>query len=181
MNRRSVGKGSARLIAFSAVLGGLALLLLYVSCAVPAGLWGLTAAAGLCPLAVVASIGVRGGLLCWGGVSILALLFLPDKFCALLFVLLFGIYPVVKSVAERRKNRVTGWLLKLALFNASLTVLFVTMGAIMAASLPQIVGQSSWLLYLAGNAVFVIYDFGLTKLIGFYLSRVDRAVRKGGR
>ena len=33
-------------------------------------------------------------------------------------------------------------------------------------------------LYLAGNAVFLLYDFGFSKLICFYRERVDRVLRK---
>lgn len=173
--------GGARQIALPAVLGALALLMLYGACLLPTGLWGWTAVAGLGPLAAVASLGVRTGLLCWGGVSLLALLLLPDKFCALLFTLLFGLYPVVKSLAERVVLPAARYLLKLLFFNAAFTALLLTMGALMTATLPSVLAGRLWLLYLAGNVVFLIYDFGLTKLICFYLARVDRAVRKGGR
>lgn len=181
MSRRKARQGSARQVAFPAVLGALSLLMLYAACLFPTGLWGWTAVAGLGPLAAVASLGIRSGLLCWGGVSILALLLLPDKFCALLFALLFGIYPVVKSLAERMKAKIGGWILKLAAFNAALTVLYFAMGALLTASLPALLGRHLWLLYVLGNAVFVVYDIGLTKLIGAYLVRVDRAVRRNGR
>ena len=83
-------KGGAFQIALPAVLGAFALVILYVACGMPTGLWGWTAVAGLAPLAAVASLGVRSGFLCWGGVSILAFLLLPDKFCAMLFAALFG-------------------------------------------------------------------------------------------
>lgn len=177
---KRAGSGAFR-IALPAVLGALALLMLYAACVLPTGLWGWTAVAGLGPLAAVASLGVRAGLLCWGGVSLLALLLLPDKFCALLFVLLFGLYPAVKALAERVKPVVGRYAVKLLFFNAAFTVLLLTMGALMTASLPAVLTGRVWLLYLAGNAVFVLYDFGLTKLVRFYLARVDRAVRGGGR
>ena len=182
MERRDHGRGAgARRIALPALLGALALLMLYAACFLPTGLWGWTAVAGLGPLAAVASLGVKSGLLCWGGVSILAVLLLPDKFCALLFTLMFGIYPVVKSLAERLKQPVVRYGAKLLFFNASFTVLLLTMGALMTATLPSAIAQRMWVMYAAGNVIFLIYDFGLTRLIGFYLARVDRAVRRGGR
>ena len=36
-----------------------------------------------------------------------------------------------------------------------------------------------WMIYLAGNAVFVVYDLGFSKLITFYAKRIDRVLRKG--
>ena len=179
--RRNGEKGSAFQIALPAVLGALALVMLYAACAMPTGLWGWTAIAGFGPLAAVASLGVRSGFLCWGGVSILAFLLLPDKFCAMLFAAIFGLYPMIKALAERVKVLLGKYAFKLAFFNLALTVVFVTMGTLMTASLPAIIGERLWLLYAAGNVVFLVYDYGLTKLIPFYLFRVDRAIRKGGR
>ena len=181
MRPRKGTSAGARAIALPALMGALALLMLYGACVLPTGLWGWTAVAGLGPLAAVASLGIKSGLLCWGGVSILALLLLPDKFCALLFALLFGIYPVVKSLAERLKQPAARLGTKLLFFNAVLTVLLLTMGALMTAALPAVLADRIWLMYAAGNVIFLIYDFGLTRLIGFYLARVDRAVRRGGR
>lgn len=179
--KREKGKYSAFQIALPAVLGALSLVMLYGACILPTGLWGWVAVAGLGPLAAVASLGVKSGLLCWGGVSILALLLLPDKFCALLFAVLFGLYPVIKSGAERLKATVISCGCKLLFFNLALTVLLLTMGALMTAALPQVLAGRMWLLYLMGNVVFLIYDYGLTKLVWFYLARVDRAIRRGGR
>lgn len=179
--RDSQSRGGAIQIALPAVLGALALLMLYGAYIFPTGLWGWTAVAGLGPLAAVASVGVKSGFLCWGGVSLLALLLLPDKFCAVLFMLLFGLYPMVKSFAERKKRVGFEYVVKLVFFNAVLTVLFLMMKTWMLASLPGLFTQQSWLLYVIGNIIFLIYDVGLTRLIQFYLIRVDRAVRKGGR
>ena len=35
------------------------------------------------------------------------------------------------------------------------------------------------MVYAAGNVAFVIYDLGFSKLIAFYVARVDRALRSG--
>jgi len=174
-------KASAFSVALPAVLTAFTLVVLYFACTAPTGMWGLVATAGLGPLAVVASVGVREGFLCWGGSSILAFLLLPDKFCAMLFAILFGLYPMIKSLAERFKPVWKGILTKFFFFNMAITALFFTMGALMTATLPKIFEGKLWLIYLAGNIVFFIYDFGLTKLILLYLVRVDRVVRKNGR
>ena len=34
------------------------------------------------------------------------------------------------------------------------------------------------MVYAAGNAAFVVYDIGFSKLIAFYVARVDRVLRK---
>lgn len=169
-------KNAAVMVAYPAILGALSLLLVYIGSIAPTGNWGIVAAAGLLPAAAVISVGINAGLLCWAGVSILAFLLVPDKFCVLLFGALFGLYPMVKSLAERPRKKPLEYLVKLAFFNAAFTLIYVAMAAAVAASLPALLGGSVWLLYLAGNIVFLLYDYGFSRLIAVYLSRVQRAV-----
>lgn len=171
------GRHGAR-AAFPALLGALSLAVLYGAALVPSGKAGLAAVAGLGPCAATASIGMAAGFLCWGGVSLLALLLLPDKLCALLFAAFFGLYPMVKALAERLK-KVGEWLVKLAFFDAVFLSLALFTDLLAAES-----GQPmpvSWVLAAicaAASGIFWIYDVGLTRLICLYLARVDKAVRR---
>ncbi|HJH62013.1 MAG TPA: hypothetical protein IAC84_01895 [Firmicutes bacterium] len=168
--------GSARKVAYPALLGALSLVVVYLGSITPTGSWGVVAVAGLMPCAAVISAGLPAGFLCWAGVSILAFLMVPDKFCVLLYGVLFGLYPMVKALIERLRRRPVEYLLKLVFFNAALTVLYLVMRAAVLASLPQALSVV-WALYGAGNVVFLLYDYGLSKLIGAYLARIHRAVR----
>lgn len=169
-------KGSAAKVAYPAVLGALALALIYIGSIAPTGNWGIVAVAGLLPAAAVISVGLKAGFLCWAGVSILAFLLIPEKFCVLLFGVLFGLYPMIKALIERLRKLPLEYLLKLAFFNAALTVLYLVMRTAVLQSLPEAL-SAAWLLYLAGNIVFLIYDFGFSKLIAVYIARIQRAVR----
>lgn len=163
-------------VAYPAILGALAVVLVYLACIAPTGRWGIVAAAGLLPAAAVASVGLKAGFLCWAGASILALLLAPDKFCVLLFAALFGLYPMVKSLAEGLGRKPVGYLLKLAFFNAAFTALYLTMSAAVLGSLPGALAGSLWVLYLAANLVFLAYDYGFSRLIAVYIARIQRAV-----
>ena len=169
-------RGKARKIVYPAVFGALALVLLYVGMMAPSGKWGIVAAAGLLPCAVILSVGVRAGLLCWSGVTILAFLTLPDKFIALLFGVLFGLYPIVKALIESLRKLALEYILKLAFFNLSFSVVYVVMkGAVLSALPVQI--HRIWLLYLVGNIVFFLYDYGVSKLISLYMARIHKYSR----
>ena len=170
-------KNAAVKVAYPAILGALAVILVYAASVVPTGQWGVVALAGLLPAAAVISVGMRAGFLCWAGASILSLLLAPDKFCALLFTALFGLYPMVKSLAEKPQKRLLEYAVKLVFFNAAFTGLYLTMMGALVASLPAPLGDSLWALYPAANIVFVLYDYGFSKLIAVYISRVQRAVR----
>ena len=163
-------------MAYPAILSALALILVYLASIVPTGNWGIVAAAGLLPAAAVISVSLTAGFLCWASASVLAFLLTPDKLCALLFGVLFGLYPMVKSLVERLRKKPLEYLLKLAFFNAAFTVIYLAMTAAVAASLPQALGSSVWVLYGLANAVFILYDYGFSKLIGLYVARVQRAI-----
>lgn len=169
-------KNAAVKVAYPAILGALAVVLVYLACVAPTGRWGVVAAAGLLPAAAVISVGLKAGFLCWAGASILSLLLAPDKFCALLFAALFGLYPMVKSVAEKPRKRLLEYAVKLVFFNVVFTALYLTMMGAMLATLPEVLTGSLWALYPAANLVFVLYDYGFSKLIALYISRVQRAV-----
>lgn len=172
MNRNS----KASKVAYPAVLGALSLIFVYVASVVPSGSWGFVAVAGLFPAAAVISVGMKAGALCWAGVSVLAFLLIPGKFCALLYSVLFGLYPLVKALIERIRRRVPEYILKLVFFNAAFTVIFLVMRAAVLDSLPAVLSVT-WVLYIVANIVFLLYDFGFSKLIGFYIARIGRAVR----
>lgn len=172
MRKRAAGH-----IAYPAVLGAVSLLLVYVASVAPSGSWGLVAAAGLFPAAAVISVGMGAGFLCWGGVSLLAFLLLPEKFCALLYAVLFGLYPLVKSLIERLRKRWAEYVLKLIFFNAAFTLVTQVIAGAVLDTLPGILLERLWVLYLTANVVFILYDYGFSRLIGFYVARIARAVR----
>ena len=166
----------AAAVAVSAVLGAISLIFVYIGSIVPSGNWGLVALGGLFPAAAVISVGLKAGVLCWAGVSVLSFLLLPGKFCALLYCALFGLYPIVKSLVERLGRRVAEYVLKLVFFNAAFTLIYLVMRTAVLDSLPAALG-TAWFLYLVGNIVFLLYDYGFSKLIGFYIARIARAVK----
>ncbi len=167
--------GSARKVAYPSILGALSLVLVYIGSIAPSGSWGIVAVAGLLPCAAVISVGLQAGFLCWACVSILAFLFIPDKFCALMYAVLFGLYPMVKCLIERLRRRPLEYALKLVFFNAAFTVIYLVMKTAVLASLPQAL-STVWVLYVVANVVFLLYDYGFSKLISAYLARIHRAV-----
>ena len=169
-------RGAAGKVAYPAILSALALILVYTGSIAPMGSWGIVAAAGLLPAAAVISVSLTAGFLCWASAAVLAFLLAPDKLCALLFGVLFGLYPMVKSLTERLQKKPLEYVLKLAFFNAAFTVVYLTMAAAVAASLPRALGGSVWILYGVANAVFLLYDYGFSKLIGLYIVRLQRAI-----
>ncbi len=168
---------SASRTALGGVLAALSLLLLYGAALLPSGRIGMVAVAGLVPAAGGGSGGLAAGFLCYGAAGLLGLLLLPDKGCALLYVIFFGLYPMVKSAVERLRRLPLELLLKLAFFNGALTVALFGFSTLLFPLLPEFL-HSPLPVFLAGNVGFLIYDYGFSKLITFYAARIRGAARK---
>lgn len=164
-------KERTKMLSFSAVLAALSLVVLFLSAVAPTGRLALVAVAGLLPAAAVIRFGVPAGLFCYVVTGILALLLLPDKGGAVLYLLFFGHYPVVKSLIERLGKLPLEWILKLCVFNALLCVLYFGFFALFAETAPAAVSFAPFA-FLSGNAAFVAYDVGFSRLIYSFRGRL---------
>ena len=176
MKHQRFSKSASR-TALGGVLAALSLLLLYLATLLPSGRIGMVAVAGLVPAAGVVSGGLAAGFLCYGAAGLLGLLLLPDKGCALLYAIFFGLYPMVKSAVERLRKLPLELLLKLAFFNAVLAILLFGFSSLLFPMLPEFL-HSPLPIFLVGNVVFLLYDFGFSKLITYYAARIRPATRK---
>lgn len=175
MKNQRFSKG-ARRTALGGVLAALSLLLLYLATLLPTGRIGMVAVAGLVPAAGVVSGGLAVGFFCYGAAGLLGLLLLPDKGCALLYLVMFGLYPMVKSAVERLHRLPLELLLKLVFFNGVLVVLLFGFSSLLFPFLPAVL-QDPLPLFLVGNVVFLLYDYGFSKLITYYAARIRGATR----
>jgi hypothetical protein len=169
-------KGAA-LISLDAVLTAFGLIGLYGASVAPSGMLGLTAAAGLLPAAAVVSGGISAGVFCYAATGLLALILVPDKGCAILYLSFFGLYPLFKHWVEKLKKLPLEWLCKLAAFNAVLAVYWLTFKTLLLSQLPAVF-ENLWAFCFVGNLAFVLYDLGFSKLICLYLARIHRAIFK---
>ena len=170
-------RGGAGRTALVGLLTGLSLIFLYLAFLTPAGKMGVVALAGLFPAGAVVSAGLAAGFFCYAVPGILGLLLVPSKSVTLLYLLFFGLWPMLKSLLERIPSRALEWVGKLAVCNGVLAILWFGLKALFLPFLPAALSQS-WMVFAAGNVGFVIYDIGFSKLIGFYAARVDRVLRK---
>lgn len=176
MSTGRFSKGAGR-IALTAMFTALSLVFLYGASVTPIGQLGLVAAAGVFPAVAVVSGGSQTGWLCYAATGLLAFVLLPDKGSALLYLIFFGIYPLIKYLIEKLKKLPVEWLFKLAFCNAALALFWMFLRVLLLAELPAVFSYL-WVFWLAGNAAFILYDLGFSRLIGFYLIRIHRVISK---
>ena len=167
-----------RQVAYTAMIAALSVLVLYLSSVIPTARLAVIAVAGILPAFLVVKYGIMSGFLAYFIVSVLSLIVLPNKSAVLLYIVLFGHYPMVKSLIERIGRLWFEWVLKLAFFNVIATALLLLAPGILTgfaafgASWP--VGLVIAVLYIVGNIVFIIYDIGFTGLIAAIISRLAK-------
>ena len=107
-------------IALGGMLAAVAVVLMSIGTIIPVATY---AAPVLCLLVCQVVLKLCGSRIAWawyGAVSLLSLLFSPDKEAAAVFLTL-GCYPILKPKLERRKGK---WLWKAAYFNGSILLLY---------------------------------------------------------
>lgn len=162
-------------MALGGVMAALSLVLMLLSAVIPTMSYGLPALCGILTTLVVIECGDRTALLMYGAVSILSLLLLPSKESALIYLIVFGWYPIAKRRIESLNRQVLEWIIKLVVVAIPVTV--GSIGAVALVGMEGFFGSdiAGWmipLVYLAAAAVFVLYDIALTRLISAYLSTI---------
>ncbi|MBR6557604.1 MAG: hypothetical protein IKT70_01195 [Clostridia bacterium] len=162
-------------IATSAVLCAMSVIILYFGAVID--VMFLTMAAVCAIVVVYAVIEIRGSYpwLIYAATSILSMLLLPNKLPAITYLVFSGIYPIIKSYAERLPL-IFAWMIKILLFNLSLTALvYVSTGII---GLEDLTFGFSPAVYVAGNLIFLLFDYVLTKLITLYMLKLRSRFKK---
>jgi hypothetical protein len=163
-----------RNLTLSALFSALAVVSLYVASIWPTGQLGLTAIAALFVAAAVIESGLSFGIYVYIASSLISLLIVPNRISPFLFILLFGHYPIIKSLIEKQGHLVVQILLKLFVFNASITLIWFLFNELFLAFVG--IELHPALIYVAGSVVFLLYDYGFTKLIWLYINRVSKSI-----
>ncbi len=169
------GRGNARGIAVGGMLTAGAAAFLYLSGLSEMASLSVLAIASLFVAAAVIECGLRWSVLIFVASGLLGLLIAPDKLNVILYLLLFGSYPIVKSVAETRtRSRAAEYIVKFAFCNlgAGLSVFAATRIAPDLGVLADLPGWAWIPLWIAGNAIFLLYDIALSRLIVWYMNRI---------
>lgn len=108
--------------------------------------------------------------------GILSAVLLPNKFPALMYLLFFGFYPIIKEKIEKCRSKIAQWALKELIFNVCLILLMVLGNYIL------MIDMKAWfamevIFFVLANGTFVIYDIALTRLISLYIFRLRRKLR----
>lgn len=165
-------------IAFGGIAAAVSIVLMLLTGIFPFAEYSLPALAGVTLVSLVIEFDKRTALIAYVAVAILSFFVAPNKEAAVLFALLFGYYPILKSALEKIKSRAAEWTVKILIFNLALAagyfVLIHLMG--MTELLPKM-EYAVLALLVIGNAAFVLYDIALSRVIWFYCKNIRPKIK----
>lgn len=135
-------------------------------------------------MAVIASVFCVLAVIEYGGgapwivfsvTAVLSLVLVPQKSPAVMYTLFFGYYPILKERFEKMRTAVS-WICKEAVFNVALAAIAVCLkfGLLTYTDIPLAVFAVFAVLC---EAVFVLYDIALSRLISFYVYRLRKRLK----
>ena len=136
------------------------------------------ALASLLVVFVYIEIGSYYPWLVWICTTITTLLILPGKAVGFEYLLVFGIYPLMKAYIERLPR--WSWLIvKLVYINAVIWSLFFLCERLLGIPFFGEEGQVMIIItYILMNIAFVAYDFFITVMVRFYFAKLRHRFRK---
>ena len=124
--------------------------------------------ASVCVMIALGEFGYKSAVGVYLITAVLSFVIVPAKTAVVLFIVLFGLYPIVKVFSSSRGRKVTEYVIKYCYLNISLVVL-VVITTIFFAKLPVWI---MLLVFAGANLLLPVYDFALDGLMFFYYNRI---------
>ena len=173
MNRRSL---SFR-VALCGILGALMTALMLAGTLFPLATYLCPMAAGMLLIPIVWEYDDRTCGLLYLAVSLLSLFLAPDKEAAVLFLLFFGWYPILRPRIQHISRKAPRVILKAVLFNGAVCAAYALLLFVLVspdlwaeaetATVPLLIG-----LLALGNVTFFFYDRCLLRMTDLYVIRL---------
>ena len=147
----------------------------------PYATYALAVFAGMLMIPSALECGTRYGVLTYIVTALLALFLAPDPEAKALFILFFGYYPLVHLRFLVRHHLWLVWLVKLVLFNIAAIADFGVMMFVLNVPKEEFMIAGvyvPWVLLIAGNVLFLIYDTMLVRVETFYRVQIHPQLRK---
>lgn len=179
MSKKSV-KNSAK-TAMGGVIAALSVVLMFMTSIIPSMTYALPAAAGIIITIIVIEIDKKWALGVYAAVSVLSILLVADKEAAVMYIMFFGYYPIVKAIFESKFNKTVSLILKLLVFNVSMVIAFFISTYVFLVPFEEMEKYGAIAAYgllAAGNVIFIIFDFALSNLITLYNMKWRRMFKR---
>lgn len=170
-------------VALGGIVSSLCLLCMFLSGIMPMFYLILPMIAGILLMIIAEEVSLSWAWLTYIAVGILSLFITADKEAALVFIMIFGHFPIIRLHLEKVKLKVLRWLIKLAIFNAcAISFFYVTVYVFgikqMLEEMNEFGRYGAVILLVLCNIIFVLYDLNLYLMYGIYKIKFMPLLRK---
>lgn len=165
---------NSKKVAFSGILVALNFLLLFLGSVFQVFDYSSAALCGLLMIYAVLEHGTKTAASIFFASGLLALLLLPHKLPAVLFLLFSGWYPFLKKAVERLPSLLS-WTVKISAFNV-MTALIILISKKLFHIEDEVLAFQI-VFFAIANFTFVLYDMVLTRLITFYVVKIKKHLK----
>ncbi len=155
---------------------GLSITFMLLGNLIPLATYVVPAISGLFIIPILYEYKTKTAFTFYLSVSILAILFVPDKEIVLMYVLSFGIFSVFKAKIEVKYNKMLKFIIKLLFANTSLVIIYLLL--ILVFPIPMLVEEfnnSGVLLIISFiiifDITFLLYDRMITVYTYIYIKK----------
>ena len=166
-----------RQIAFGGLISALSLIAMLLSSVMPFAEYAFPALAGIFLIPIVIDFNKKTAIIAYGAISILSFIIVANKESVLLFVGFLGYYPIIKSIFEQQKKRITEWILKFTTFNVAVIIAYFILTKLLSIpvfydTMGMPYGIAIVVLLVVANIIFILYDKALSSLIYMYITKL---------
>ncbi len=172
----------SRKISYASILTALTVVCLYGSVFLPTGKIALLAITSLCVLVTQAECGTRYALIQYFASAIIGALLVPFKLQIILFIVLVGYYPIVKSYIERIDKLWLEWIVKIFFFTSLLIlayffIKYFLLGYIEFGTIFNFIFSNLAIVFVLAELIFVIYDYLLSFMASYYVNVIKNRIK----
>lgn len=163
------------------IIAALSIALMFITGIIPVLTYAVPAAAGVLLTVIVIEINKKWAFGVYAAVGLLSIILVADKEAALMYIMFFGYYPILKAVVEKHCTKTVSWIIKYVIFNVTMVAAFlmsVYVFKIPFDAMEKYGKAAALLLLLIGNIVFFIFDLMMTNLITLYLFKWQKILKR---
>lgn len=170
-------------VALGGIVSSLCLLCMFLAGIMPMFYLILPMIAGILIMIIAEEVNLSWAWLTYIAVGILSLFVTADKEASLVFIMIFGHFPIIRLHMEKIKLKLLRWLIKLAIFNAcAISFFYVTVYIFgireMLEEMNEYGRYGAVILLVLCNIIFVLYDLNLYLMYGIYKIKFMPLLRK---
>jgi len=164
-------------VALGGIVAALCLVTMFLAGVLPALYLVLPMIAGVLLMIIAEEVSRSWAFLTYIAVSLLSVFITFDKEAALIFIMLFGHYPILRLFIMKLPTKLLRWIVKLAVFNVCVIGYFYVTVYILG--LDQLVDEfgeygkyGAYIMLGMANGVLIMYDISLDGAYNIYKTRL---------